>query len=163
MPVQVAWIPLGRRDLDLGDALQVVFVIETISQHVAKIAQSTLERVGGRLLLGLLKCGRLALAIFNMSVANVFVERTVPDRDANDRTQAECNLAVLRVLVDKVNLRILNGTRPAIEAEDFVGEVDDFFSREVVNLATTRTRPRGDVFGAQLLVEPVLKRRNLLC
>jgi hypothetical protein len=66
------------------------------------------------------------------------------------------------VLVDEVDLDILDGRRPSVEAEYFVGERDAFLGGDVVDFLTGGACARRDVLGAELLLEAALESGNFL-
>lgn len=159
--MQIPSIPLTRRNLHLGHLLQILLIIQTIPQHIPEIPQRPLQRISRSLLFRLLKCRRLALAVLNMPVPDVLVEGAVADGDAHDGAQAEGDLAIGGVLVDEIDLDVLDGGAPAVEAENFVGEVDDLFGGEVVDFAAAGARAGGDVFRAELAIEARLEGGDL--
>lgn len=148
MPIQILCIPLARRHLHFRYFLQIVLVVKAVSKHVTKVAQSALHRIRSSLLLGLLESGRLAFTVLDVTVANILVVCAIAQCDPHYRTQAERNLSICGVLVDKVDLHVLNRRAPAVEAEYLIREVDDLFRREVVNLAASSSRSRRDVLGS---------------
>jgi len=126
MPMQLLNIPLRRLSLNLCNLLQILLIINAIPQHIAKIPQSPLQRIRGPLLLRLLKRRRFALAVLHMSVPDILMERAVSKRDSNDYRQPETHFEGLGILVYEVDLDVHYLAGPAIEAEDFVRELDAF-------------------------------------
>lgn len=151
-----------RLGLHLGDLLQVLLIVDTVPQHIAEVPQRPLERVRRALLLGLLKGRRLALAVLDVAIADVLVERAVAQCHAHDDRQAQRDLERLRVLVDKVHLDLLDGRRPPVEAKHLVGERDALLGRDVVHLLARGPHPRRQVLRPELLLEPRLQRGDLL-
>jgi hypothetical protein len=86
----------------------------------------------------------------------------VAQRDAHNDGQADADPARLIVLVDEVDLDILDGRRPSVEAEYFVGERDAFLGGDVVDFLTGGACARRDVLGAELLLEAALESGNFL-
>lgn len=97
-----------------------------------------------------------------MSIANVFVECAILHCHSHNGGQAQVDPPRLPVLVHKVDLDVLNGRAPAIEAKDLIGKIDDLFCRQVVHLSAPSTWSRRDVFRAQLFFESALQSGNLL-
>ena len=149
-------------NFDFRNPRKVLLIVDTISQHVSKVAQRPLERVRRALLLRLLKGRGFALAILDVPVADVLVGRPVLQADSDDHGEAEGDLAGRRALVDEVDLDLLDRARPAVEAEDLVGQVDALLGRQVVHLLARRAGPRRDELGPQLLVEARLQGGDLL-
>ncbi len=54
----------------------------------------------------------------------------------------------------KVQLDLLNATRPSVKTEDLIGEVDGLVRGEVWNLLSGCTWSGRDVFRTQLLLKP---------
>lgn len=135
MPVQAVLIPhaIGL-DLHLGDLLDIILVVDAVSQYVSKIAQRPLERISGALLLGLLKRFGLARAVLNVTVPDILVECAVTQGDPHNHRQAQRYLQCLRVFVAKVHGDGFDGGRPAVEAENLVGERNAFLRGDVVHL-----------------------------
>lgn len=77
MSVQIICIPFRRRDLDLLYFRKVIFVVQTISQYVAKVPQCSLQCICCSLLLCLLKGRCFALAVLNVPVSDVLVKRPI--------------------------------------------------------------------------------------
>ena len=71
VPVEVVDSPSGGLDFHLGHFGEIFFIVNTISEDIAEVPQSTFETVGCTLLLGLLKGGRFALAVLDMTIPDV--------------------------------------------------------------------------------------------
>jgi hypothetical protein len=69
--MQTIHVPSRRLHFDLCDFLQVALIVEAVSKDVAKISQCSFQRIGGSLLLGLFKGSGLALAILDLTIANI--------------------------------------------------------------------------------------------
>lgn len=57
--------------LDFGNLGNVVLVIDTVAQHIAEIPQSTFQGICCAFFFGFFESCRLALAVLNMSIANI--------------------------------------------------------------------------------------------
>lgn len=136
--MEAIFIELGRSNLDLGHLGQVFLIVDAVAQHVTKIPQRPLQSIRRPLLLRLLEGSRLPLAILYMAISDIFVERAISERDSHDDGQTEGDLEGLGILVDEVNLYVLDARRPAVEAEDLVGQGDAFLGGDVVDFLTRR-------------------------
>jgi hypothetical protein len=71
MSVEVDLIELPRLDLHDLDLFQVLLIVKTVAQHVAKCAERAFETVGGRLFFCLLERRCFAFAVLDGAVTNV--------------------------------------------------------------------------------------------
>lgn len=71
MTVEIIHIPFCRRRLDFGDLGNIVLVVDTVSQNIAKVPQCTFQGICCPFFLRLLESRRLALAVLNVSVPNI--------------------------------------------------------------------------------------------
>jgi hypothetical protein len=62
--VQVPFLELDRLDLHSLNLLEILFVVQAVTENIAKRAQRALEAIGRRFLLGLLEGRCFAFAIF---------------------------------------------------------------------------------------------------
>lgn len=86
MPVELVGIPFRWRDLHLRNLAFVVFVIQAISQNIAKRSQGAFQRICGGFFLRLLKGRRFALTILYVAVANILPIASVSmPSDSRDR------------------------------------------------------------------------------
>lgn len=60
-----------RCSFDFDHLGEVVFIVDTVSKHVAKCSERSFQRVGCALFLGLFECCRFSLAIFDVTVPNI--------------------------------------------------------------------------------------------
>jgi hypothetical protein len=60
-----------RRSLYLGDLGKIIFVINAITQDISKVSQCAFQSIRRPFFLGFLECGRFALAILDMAIANI--------------------------------------------------------------------------------------------
>lgn len=63
----------------------------------------------------------------------------VPESYSYNNGEAYRYCAFGWVLVDKVDLYVLDRAAPATKAEDLIGEIDGFFSRQVGDARVSRT------------------------
>lgn len=131
--MQIIRHKLGRLDLHLCDLGQILLVVDTVAQHIAKLAQRALQGICRGLLLGLLKRSRFALTVLNVAVSEILMERSVTQGDSHDNRDAHVDFQCLRVLINEVDLDVLDAGGPAVEAEDLVRELDALFRRDVVD------------------------------
>ena len=91
----------------------------------------------------------LALGVFKHSVADVFVENTIPERDPHDSRNANVEPPRLLIVVGKINRHADDAGAPPIEPKDLIRQVDNLPPLDIRQLrATARTWPLGDVFRA---------------
>ena len=125
--MQPVLIPFGAPNLYFRDLCQISLVVDAVAQDVAEISQRPLQRVCSALLFRLFKCSSFAFAILDLSVADVLVMCAIFQCNSYDDRETKRYFARLRVLVDKIDLYVLYGAAPAIEAEDLVRKTDGFF------------------------------------
>jgi len=86
MTMKTINIKLCRCHLHLGDFGEIRLVIDAVTQYIAKIAKSALQGICRPLLLCLLEGRSFALAILNVAIPDILMERTIPQGHAdNDR------------------------------------------------------------------------------
>lgn len=69
--MQFLGIPSRWCHLNLGDPLKVVLVVQAVAEHVAKVAQCSLQCICCGFFLGFFKSSCLALAVLDVSVSYV--------------------------------------------------------------------------------------------
>lgn len=60
-----------RSDFDFGNLGKVVLIIDTVAQNIAEGPQCTLQCIGCPFFLSFLECCRFALAVLDVTVANI--------------------------------------------------------------------------------------------
>jgi hypothetical protein len=65
--------------LDFGHLGNVVLVVDTVAQDVAKVPQGAFQRICRPFFLGLLKTCRLALAVLDVAVSNILADQSAQD------------------------------------------------------------------------------------
>ena len=163
MSMQPTLVPaLVGLELQLGDLLQIIFIVDAVTQHISKIPQCPLQGIGGSLLLGLFKSCGLSFAVLDVAVANILMESSITQRHADNDGQSQGDLERLWVLVDEVHLDFFDHGRPAIEAENLVGEGNAFLRSNVVDLLSRGPRACGQVLRPELFLEAGLQRGDFL-
>ena len=101
----------------------------------------------------LVKGSGFTLGILHHSISRVFVIYAISERDSNNGSNPDGISLCVWIIVCEIASDVHDGGAPAIETEDFIGEVNDFPALGIGKLHSASPRPRGDVFWTEFLVQ----------
>lgn len=132
--MELGSIEFGRWIAHLERIGRVLMIVGAVAEQLAKVFERSFCGVGDGLLLSLFECSMLLPSIFGAAVADVLVESTVTQSDSHDAADASIEASTVGRAIEKVDIQTYNGGGPAIEAKDFVGQVDELPTLDVGQL-----------------------------
>ena len=78
---------------------------------------------------------------------------SISERDSDYGSDSNGISLCIWVVVCEIASDVHDGSAPAVETEDLVGQVDDFPTLGIGELHSASPRPRGDVFWTEFLVQ----------